>query len=107
MSRHSVDRSSRMFQSSTHNVARVSCFEVLSAFVESRKLFLDGSLCLAGRWTWSRCMRSTSWKQRSALLATSLRMSFRTILNMDVIYQILHVLSNNRQLIKKMQYVSP
>ena len=47
LSRHSVDRSPRAFHSSTHNVVR-ACFEVLHAFVESRKLFLDGSLCLAG-----------------------------------------------------------
>ena len=41
LSRHSVDRSPRAFHSSTHNVVRASCFEVLSASVESRKLFLD------------------------------------------------------------------
>ena len=46
LSRHSVDRPPRSFHSSTHNVVRASCFEVLSASVESRKLFLDGSLCL-------------------------------------------------------------
>ena len=50
LSRHSVDRSPRAFHSSTHNVVRASCFEVLSASVESRKLFLDASMCLAGRW---------------------------------------------------------
>ena len=44
LSRHSVDRSPRAFHSSTHNVVRASCFEVLSASVESRKLFLDVSL---------------------------------------------------------------
>ena len=48
LSRHSVDRSPRVFHSSTHNVVRTSCFEVLSACVESRKLFLDESLCMAG-----------------------------------------------------------
>ena len=53
LSRHSVDRSPRALHSSTHNVVRASCFEVLSASVESRKLFLDVSLCLAGRWPWS------------------------------------------------------
>ena len=31
LSRHSVDRSLRAFHSSTHNVVRASCFEVLSA----------------------------------------------------------------------------
>ena len=34
LSRHSVDRSPRAFHSSTHNVVRVSCFEVLSASVK-------------------------------------------------------------------------
>ena len=71
---HSVDRSPRAFHSSTHNVVRASCFEVVSASVESRKLFLDGSLCLAGRWPWSGCLGSSSWRQRSALLATFRRM---------------------------------
>ena len=70
LSRHSVDRSPRVFHSSTHNVVRLSCFVVLSDYVESRKLFLDGSLCLAGRWPWSGCFGSSSWRQRSALLAT-------------------------------------
>ena len=70
LSRHSVDRSPRAFHSSTHNVVRASCFEVLSASVESRKLFLDVSLCLAGRWPWSGCLGSSSWRQRSALAAT-------------------------------------
>ena len=56
LSRHSVDRSPRAFHSSTDNVVRASCFEVLSASVESRKLFLDVSLCLAGRWPWSGCL---------------------------------------------------
>ena len=46
LSRHSVDRSPRAFHSSTHNVARASCFEVLIASVESRKLFLDVSLLI-------------------------------------------------------------
>ena len=48
LSRHSVDRSPRVLHSSTHNVVRASWFEVLTACVESRKLFLDGSLCWAG-----------------------------------------------------------
>ena len=48
LSRHSVDRSPRAFHSSTHNVERAPCFEVLSASVESRKLFLDGSLAWQG-----------------------------------------------------------
>ena len=74
LSRHSVDRSPRAYHSSTHNVVRASCFKVLSASVESRKLFLDGSLCLAGRWPWSRCLGSSSWRQRSALPATFRRM---------------------------------
>ena len=74
LSRHSVDRSPRAFHSSTYNVVRASCFEVVSASVESRKLFLDGSLCLAGRWPWSGCLGSSSWRQRSALLATFRRM---------------------------------
>ena len=74
LSRHSVDRSPRAFHSSTHNVVRASCFEVLSASVESRKLFLDGSMCLAGRWSWSGCLGSSSWRQRSALAATFRRM---------------------------------
>ena len=56
LSRNSVDRSPGAFHSSTHNVVRASCFEVLSASVESRKLFLDGSMCLAGRWPWSGCI---------------------------------------------------
>ena len=70
LSGHSVDRSPRAFHSSTHHVVRASCFEVVSASVESRKLFLDGSLCLAGRWPWNGCLGSSSWRQRSALLAT-------------------------------------
>ena len=74
LSRHSDDRSPRAFQSSTHNVVRASCFEVLSASVESRKLFLDGSLCLAGRWPWSGCLGSSSLRQRSALAAAFRRM---------------------------------
>ena len=74
LSRHSVDRSPRAFHSSTHNVVRASCFEVVRASVESRKLFLDASLCLAGRWPWSGCLGSSSWRQRSALLATFRRM---------------------------------
>ena len=44
LSRHSVDRSPRAFHTSIHNVVRASCFEVVSAYVESRKLFLDLSL---------------------------------------------------------------
>ena len=60
LSRHSVDRSPRAFHSSTEHVVRASCFEVLSASVESRKLFLDVSLCLAGRWPWSGCLGSSS-----------------------------------------------
>ena len=52
----------------------LSCFEVVRASVESRKMFLDGSLCLAGRWPWSGCIGSSSWRQRSALLATFRRM---------------------------------
>ena len=79
LSRHSVDRSPRAFHSSTHNVVRASCFEVVSASVESRKLFLDGSLCLAGRWPWSVCLGSSYWRQRSALLATFRRMWGRAI----------------------------
>ena len=74
LSRHSVDRSPRVFHSSTHNVVRASCFEVLNASVESRKLFLDGSLYLAGRWPWSGCLGSSSWRQRSALATTFRRM---------------------------------
>ena len=66
----STDRSPKAFQSSTHNVVRASCFEALSACVEARKLFLDGSLRLAGRWPWSGCLGSSSWRQRYALLAT-------------------------------------
>ncbi len=42
LSRHSVDPSPKTFHSSTHNVVRVSCFEVLCGCVESRKLFLGG-----------------------------------------------------------------
>ena len=74
LSRHSVDRSPRAFHSSTHNVVRASCFEVLSDSVESRKLFLEASLCLAGRWPWSGCLGSSSWRQRSALAASFRRM---------------------------------
>ena len=69
-----IDRSPRAFHSTTHNVVRESCFEVLRASVESIKLFLDGSLCLAGRWPWSGCLGPSSWRQRSALLAIFLRM---------------------------------
>ena len=46
LSHHPVDRSPRAFHFSTHNVVRASCFEVLSASVDSRKLFLDVSLWL-------------------------------------------------------------
>ena len=74
LSHHSVDRSPRAFHSSTHNVVRASCCEVVRAYVESRKLFLDGSMCLAGRWPWSGCLGSSYWRQRSALLATFRRM---------------------------------
>ena len=56
-------------------MVRTSCFEVVSASVESIKLFVDGSLCLAGRWPWSGCLASSSWRQLSALLATFRRMS--------------------------------
>ena len=34
LSRHSVDHSPRVFHSSTHNVVRASCFEVISASVQ-------------------------------------------------------------------------
>ena len=74
LSRHSVDRSARAFHSSSNHAVLASCFEVLSASVESRKLFLGGSLCLAGRWPCSVCLRSSSWRQRSALAATFRRM---------------------------------
>ena len=74
LSRHSVDHSLYAFHSSTHNVVLASCFEVVRASVESRKLFLDGSMCLPGRWPWSGCLGSSSWRQRSALLATFRRM---------------------------------
>ena len=40
----------------TNNVVRATCFEVLRASVESRKLFLDGSMCLPVRWLWSGCL---------------------------------------------------
>ena len=79
LSCHSVDCSPRAFHSSTHNVVRASCFEVLSASVESCKLILDKSLCLAGRWPWSGCLGSSSRRQRSALLATFRRMWGGTI----------------------------
>ena len=49
LSRHSVDGSPRVFHSSINNVARASCFEALSAFVESRKLFVYGSMYLTRR----------------------------------------------------------
>ena len=39
LSRHSIDRSSRVFHSSTHNVVRASCFKVLTASVESKSCF--------------------------------------------------------------------
>ena len=39
LSRHSVDRSPRVLHSSTHNVVRASCFEVLSACVKTRSCF--------------------------------------------------------------------
>ena len=35
---------------------------------------MDVSLCLAGRWPWSGCLESSSWRQRSALAATFRRM---------------------------------
>ena len=73
-SRHSVDRSPRAFHFSTHNVVRASCFEVVSASVGSIKLFMGRSLCLAGRWSWSVYLGSSSGRQRSALLATLRRM---------------------------------
>ena len=64
----SVTPLSRYFHSSIHNiyVVRASCFEMQSASVESRKQFLDGSLCLTGCWPWSGCLGSSSWRQRSA-----------------------------------------
>ena len=74
LSRHSVDRSPRALHSSTHIVVRASGFEVLTASVKSRKLFLDGSMCLAVRWPCSGCLGSSYWRQRSALLATFRRM---------------------------------
>ena len=74
LSRPSVDRSPRAFHSYIHNVVRASCFEIVSTYVESIKLFLDGSLYLAGRWPWSGCLVSSSWRQRSALLSTFRRM---------------------------------
>ena len=74
LSHHLVDRSPRAFHLSSHNVVRASCLEVVRASVESRKLFLDGSLCLARRCPWSGCLGSSSWRQRSALLATFRRM---------------------------------
>ena len=74
LSHHSVHRSPRASHSSTHNVVRASCFDVVRASVESRKLFLDGSLCLALRWPWRGCLGLSSWRQRSALLATFRRM---------------------------------
>ena len=46
--------------SSTHYMVLATFFEVLSASVEPRKLFLDWSLCLAGHWPWSGCLGS-SW----------------------------------------------
>ena len=81
-SRHSVDRDQgRSTPLPTimraHNVVRSSCFEVVSASVESRKLFLDGSLCLAVRWPRSGCLVSSSWRQLSALVATFRRMWVR------------------------------
>ena len=80
--RHSVDRSPRAFHFSTHNVVRASCSEVLTSFVESRKLFMDGSLWLAGHWPWSGCLGSTSWKQRSELLAVYIQLiSYYVLLN--------------------------
>ena len=51
------------------NVVRPSCYEVLSAYVEPTKSFLDGSLCLVGRW-----QMSISWMQRTASLTTFRRM---------------------------------
>ena len=56
MSHHSVDRSPRVVHSSTHNVVRASCFEVLGVSGESRKLFLDGSMSLARRLSCSGCL---------------------------------------------------
>ena len=48
LSRHSVDLSTRAFHSSTHNMVRTSCFDMLCASAESRQLFLDGSLAWQG-----------------------------------------------------------
>ena len=66
LSHHSVDRSPRAFHSSTkYNVVRASCFEVVRASVESRKLFLDGSLCLAGKGvTMHRCIDASRYLGR-------------------------------------------
>ena len=70
LSRHSVDRSPRALHSSTHNAMRASCFEVLSASVESIKpvsgwkpvlgrafaiawmfriIFLEAAICVVGK----------------------------------------------------------
>ena len=59
---------------STPQYGRNILFEVLRASVESIKLFLDGSLCLAGRWPWSGFLVSSSWRQRFALLPIFRRM---------------------------------
>ncbi len=64
LSRHSVDRSPWAFHSSSHNAVRASCFEVLSASVESRRkpvlgralamewmsqiIFLEAAISIAG-----------------------------------------------------------
>ena len=72
LSRYLFGHSRTVVHTYTHNVVRASCVEMISASVESRKRFLYGSLCLAR--LWSGCIESSSWRQRSALLATFRRM---------------------------------
>ena len=73
LSRHSFDCSPMVFPSSTHNVVRASCIEVLMS--QESCFWIEACMCLAGRWPWCGCLWSASWKQRSALLLlTFLRM---------------------------------
>ena len=73
LSRHSVDRSPRAFHSSTHNVVRASCFEVVSASVESRKLFLTQQKYLPPGWKPELCRALVrEWGSRVILLEAAI-----------------------------------
>ena len=65
LSRHSVDLSPRAFHSSTHTVVRASCFEVVSASVESIMLFWMEACAWQGV---GHGLGTSIWMQRSASL---------------------------------------